>query len=230
MQVVLQFKTGVELTEDLVMRLDRPFRALAKMGQWGGMAGDSYAPQQSTIVLVADGTRHGIGGVRWEFEVTRVHSGTAFVIQNVAHYLHLNVAPLESLVLRSQLLSDGAPVREELPEDYEPHPFIVNYERESTQVSVDVDFSDRQDPVAAEPFREAWDAWYEVAAHGGFSSEDYAPEETKIFVEEELQVTSTGIGGVFDDVVIDDAGFYCLINMLEVLHHRLTPITEVTIE
>jgi hypothetical protein len=229
-QVILQLKNGVELNEDLLRGLGRPFRALAKMGQWGGMAGDRHPPEQSTVILVADGARFGVGDVRWDFQMTRVHPGTAFVIQNMAHYLHFNVASLESLVLQSPLLSDGTPVREELPEDYEPYPFSVNYERESTQVSVDVDFIKRQDPVAAEPFREAWDAWYEVAAHGGFSSEDYPPEQNKIFVEDELKVTSTGVGGVFDDVVIDDAGFYCLINMLEVLHHRLTPITEVTIE
>jgi hypothetical protein len=229
-QVILQFKNDVELNEDVLIRLGRPFRALATMGRWGGMAGDRHPPEQSSIVLVADGGRSGVGEVRWDFEMTRVHPGTAFVIQNMAHYLHFHVASLESLVLRSPLLSDGDSVEQELPLDYEPHPFSVDYQRESTQVSVDVDFKDRQDPLAAEPFREAWDAWYEVAAHGGFSSDDYPPEENKIFIEDELQVTSTGIGGVFDDVVIDDAGFYCLINMLEVLHQRLTPISEVTIE
>ena len=43
-------------------------------------------------------------------------------------------------------------------------------------------------------------------------------------------MTSTGIGGVFEDVAIDDSGFSCLVNMLQVLHHRLAPISEVTME
>lgn len=230
LQVILQLKAGVELNEDLLASLRRPFRGLSKMGQWGGMAGDRYEPQQSTIALETDGKRIGARDVRWDFDTTKVHPGTAFVIQNMVHILHLYVTPIESLVLRSPLLRDGVPVREELPYDYEPYPFTVNYEIENTQVLVDVDFRDRQDPLVAEPFREAWDAWYEVAAHGGFCSEDAPPEEAIIFVEDDFKVTSTGIGGVFDDVVIDDAGFYCLINMLQVLHHRLTPIDEVTIE
>ena len=69
-----------------------------------------------------------------------------------------------------------------------------------------------------------------MAAHGGFCSTDYLPENVKIMDGGDLQVSSTGLGSVFDDVLFDDAGFYCLINMLHVLHHRLTPISEVTIE
>lgn len=230
LQVVVQFKTGVELTKDLVTNLRRPFQGLAKMGQWGGMAGDKHDPQKSTITLLTDGRLIGARAVQWDFDTIQVDPGTAFVIQNMVHFLHLHVTPVESLVLRSQLLGDGTSVREVLPYDYEPYPFTVKNEIESAQVLVDVDFNDRQPPLAAEPFREAWDAWYEVAAHGGFCSEDFPPEEVKIFVEDELRVTSTGISGVFDDVVIDAAGFYCLINMLQVLHFRLTPIVEVTIE
>lgn len=230
LQVIVQFKPGVDFTEDLLISLRQPFRALATIGQWGGMAGDKYEPQQSTITLVTDGTLHGAREVRWSFDATKIDPGTVFVIQNMLHFLHLNVTSVESLVIGSPLLLEGGGIREELPNGYEPCPFTVTYEREASQVSVDVEFRDRQVPLVAEPFREAWDAWYDVAAHGGFCSEDYPPEEAKIFVEDDLQVTSTGIGGVFDDVVIDDAGFYCLINMLQVLHHRLTPIAEVTIE
>jgi hypothetical protein len=230
LQVIVQMKTGVEVTEDLISRPRELFQGFAKMGQWGGMAGDKYKPQQSSITLVIDGRVQGPRDVRWDFDAMNVHPGTTFVIQNMVHFLHLNVAPVESLMIRSPFLGQGVPIREELPSDYEPSPFAVTYERETSQVSVDVNFRERQAPLAAEPFREAWDAWYEVAAHGGFCSEDYPVEKAKIFIEDDLQVTSTGIGGVFDDVTIDDAGFYCLINMLQVLHYRLTPIAEVTIE
>ncbi len=230
MQVILRLKRNIELTEDLIVNLRRPFRGLANMGQWGGMAGDMYEPHQSTITLVNDGALLGSNEIQWGFDTTQVHPGTAFVIQNIGHFLHLNLTPIEALVIRSPLLRDGLSVKEELPYDYEPYPFTVNYEIESGQVVIDVDFRDRQPPNAAEPFHQAWDGWYEVAAHGGFCSEDFLPEEVKIFIEDELRVTSTGIGGVFDDVVIDDAGFYCFINMLQVLHHRFIPIAEVTIE
>jgi hypothetical protein len=168
--------------------------------------------------------------MQWDFNTINVDPGITFVIQNIVNYLHSNITPIELFKIRSPLVRDGVDVHEVLPCDFEPHPFIVNYARENTQVIVDVDFRDREDPGLVEPFREAWDSWYEVAAHWGFCNEDYPPEVSKIFIEDDLKITSTGIGGVFDDVVIDDAGFYCLINMLQVLHHRLAPIDEVTIE
>ena len=200
------------------------------MGRWGGMAGDIFPPQQSTIKLLTDGRMVGTHDVRWDFDTINVHPGTLFVIQNLVHFFHLNGSPIASLMLRTPWVRDGSAVDEELPCDYEPHPFAVHYAIESSRVLVDVDFKHRQEPLSAEPFREAWDAWYEVASHGGFCSEDYPPNEAKIFIEDDLQVTSTGIGGVFEDIAIDDAAFYCLINMLQVLHHRLAPIDKLTIE
>ena len=230
LQVMVRFEPADELTQDVLEQLRRPFQGLADMGRWGGMAGDQFEPQHSTMVLVNDGIQVGQFALRWDFDVMNVHRGTAFVIQNLVHHLHLFVAPVVSLVIRSPLVRDGAPVQEDLPEDYEPYPFLVQDGRETSTVMVDVDFAVRQEPSATEPFRDGWDGWYEVAVHGGFCSEDYPPEDVSINVEDDLQVLSDGIGGVFDDVAIDDAGFYCLINMLQTLHHRLTPISEVTIE
>jgi hypothetical protein len=230
LQVTVSFEPVKPLTEDLLDRLRRPFQGLADMGQWGGMAGETFQPRTSTMVLIHDGVKAGPFAVRWDFNVMNVDRGTAFVIQNIVHNLHLFVAPVVSLAIRSPLVRDGMPVQEELPWDYEPYPFVVRDEREASDVLVDVDFSARQASSAAEPFREAWNGWYEVAAHGGFCSEDYPPEQNSIWIEDDLRVLSDGIGAALEDVTIDDAGFACLINMLQTLHHRLTPISEVTIE
>ena len=230
LQVAVSFAPGVHFTQDILDRVRRPFQGLSAMGQWGGMAGERFPPQTSTLALINDGVPIGPSSFGWDFHVANVDEGTVFVIQNIVHHLHLFVAPVMRLEIRSPLVRDGSPVREDLPDDYEPYPFVVDDGRETALVTVDVDFVVRQAPAAAEPFRAAWDGWYEVAAHGGFCSEDYLPGEVSIYVEDDLKVQSDGIGGVFDDVVIDDAGFACLINMLQTLHHRLTPIAEVTIE
>lgn len=230
LQVAVSFAPGVDLTQGILHRVRRPFQGLSAMGQWGGMAGERFPPQTSTLVLVNDGVPLGPSTIGWDFRVANVDEGTVFVIQNIVHHLHLFVAPVMRLDVRSPLVDDGAPVREDLPDDYEPYPFTVHDGRETSLVTVDVDFVGRQAPAAAEPFREAWEGWFEVAAHGGFCSEDYPPGEVSIYVEDDLKVQSDGIGGVFDDVAIDDAGFACLVNMLQTLHHRCTPISEVTIE
>lgn len=228
--MTVSFEPVKQLTEELLDRLRRPFQALADMGQWGGMAGETFPPQTSTMVLMTDGMKVGPFAVRWDFNTMNVDRGTAFVIQNIVHNLHLFVAPVLSLVIRSPLVRDGAPVQEDLPWDYEPYPFVVQDGRETGTVTVDVDFAARQASTAAEPFREGWEGWYGVAAHGGFCSASYPPEDNSIHIEDDLQVLSDGIGAALDDVAIDDAGFACLINMLQTLHHRLTPIAEVTIE
>ena len=230
LQVIVDFKPGNDISDDMLTQLRRPFQGLADMGKWGGMAGEGHQPKESTLDMIINGKQVAPRCVRWDFDATNIDPGTAFVIQNMVHYLHLFVAPVRILELHGPLVRDGTVVSDELPIDYEPCPFTVHDDRESSTVMVDVDFCKRQAPLAADPFREAWDGWYEVAAHGGFCSEDYPIDEISIEVEDDLRVTSTGIGGVFEDVVIDDAGFCCLINMLQVLHDRLTPISEVTIE
>jgi len=230
LQVTVDFEPTNTLTEDVLERLRRPFQGLAQMGRWGGMAGDRFPPHSSSMALITDGSKDGPSTVHWGFRAVNVDLGTAFVIQNIVHHLHLFVVPVVTLVIRSPLVRDGAPVQGRLPDDYEPCPFVVQDGRETGTVTVDVDFVGRQAPSAAEPFRAAWDGWYDVAAHGGFCSEDYPPEEVSIFVEDDLKVLSDGLGGVFEDVTIDDAGFYCLINMLQTLHRRLAPISQVTIE
>ncbi|MGC3987173.1 MAG: hypothetical protein QM777_21875 [Pseudorhodoferax sp.] len=230
LQVTLNLDPGHDITPDVLLRLRRPFEALEKIGRWGAMSGVGFPPRDSTMALVANGVKAGPHSVRWDFQAIHVDRGTAFVIQNLVHHLHLHVVPVVALAIRSPLVRDGASIDEELPDDYEPCPFTVHDGRESTKVSIDVEFSARMPSSAAEPFREAWDGWYDVCAHGGFASEDYPLEETSIYIEDDLKVVGDGIGGVFDDVVVDDAAFSCLVNMLQTLHHRLTPIATVTIE
>ena len=162
---MVQLETTVNLTEDLVGRLLSPFWSLAKMGQWGGMAGDKYDPQQSTITLATDSIRSGTRSLRWDFKTKKVHPGTAFVIQNIIHFLHLHVTPIESLVLRSPLLLEGVPLKQELPYDYvpTPYPFPVTYDRQNIQVFVDVEFRVRSACSRQKPSRSSierrWNSW-----------------------------------------------------------------------
>jgi hypothetical protein len=230
LQVLVRLAPGVELDPQRLEALRRPLRALAKMGEWGGMAGDACPPLQSTMSLRTDGVPFGARDLRWDFDVVGIHIGVTCVIVNLVHGFHLEVAPVDSVVLRWGALRDGSSVADEPPYDFEPYPFLVELGYETPQVLVDVDFRARMAPDAAEPFREAWEAWYTVAAAGGFCTETVPPQSNAIFIEDDLQVTSTGIGGAFDGVLMDDTGWHCLINMLQMLHHRLAPIEQVTIE
>jgi len=227
--VVVRFKSNANLSREIVNNFCQPFQGLAKMGVWGGFAGDTHPPPQSTMALVDDGVVGGAGDVRWLYEVTNVHPGLAYVIQNIVHHIHLNFAHVKLLEIHAPWLMDGGIVSETPLNDYEPYPFIVNYDPEDVQVTFDAEFVDRQDPNVIHSFIDGWNGWIEVARFGGFCSDDVTPEMTK-FYGEELGITSVGIGTGFTRVFIDDSGWYCLINMVQTLHHRIAAISEVTIE
>jgi hypothetical protein len=216
-------------TDGWIQAFSRPFRDLAAVASWGGMAGAAQ-PLSSRADLVVSARVMPAGDAVWSFDAAGIHPGILFVIQNLVHALHLQVTPVRSLQLRSALLRTGQPVQEELPCDHEPYPFGVEYGMESAQVSIDVDFAAPREPSSLEPFRAAWEAWEGVAILGGFADETYLPGQASLAVEDELRLTSAGLGASYDDVSIADAGFYCLVNMLEVLHHRLAPIASVAIE
>ena len=152
LQIIVEFKPGSDLASKIPAQLRRPFQGLADMAQWGGMAGKTFQPQQSTMDLVIDGQQVGPTTIRWDFNATRVDPGAAFVIQNIVHYLHRVVSPVQTLVLRSPLVRDGASVQEGLPGDYQPYPFTVHDEREDSTVMIDVDFLDRQAPLRPNRF------------------------------------------------------------------------------
>jgi hypothetical protein len=117
-----------------------------------------------------------------------------------------------------------------LPTYFEPLPFEMDYDVENTQVLVDVDSEGSWNAQALEPFREVWDAWTLFAMSGAFADETYPPAHCSLAVEDDLSITSTGMGAAFEDVNIADAGFYCLVNILQVFHEKLAPIQRATIE
>jgi hypothetical protein len=230
LQVIVRFHPSVSLTAELREALDRPFRDLATAGAWGAMAGERHAPATSSMQLLTAAEPTGGNERLWTLATRNIDRGALLVIENVVHFLHMHVARVVALRIHSPSFGASPVVPAQLPADYEPRPFEVEYNMENVQVLVDVDFHDRHDPASLEPFRRAWTAWEGLAIQGGFADATTRPEVVSLAVEDELRVTSTGLSGAFDDVNISDAGFYCLVNMLATLHHRLAPISSVTIE
>ncbi len=229
-QVAIRFAPDVTLNPGTVETLSRPFRDLAKMGAWGGMAGEKHRPDLSKLALLEDARLLSHRDLLWSFSATNVDPGIAFVVQNIVHFLSDNVSAVTGLSLHGGLLRDGQAIPESLPSDHEPRPFPILYDVQGTQVLVDVSFVGRHDPADLADFGEAWEAWHSVAVHGGFADDVYLPGTTAIFYDDELRLLSAGIGAVFDEVSIADEGFYCLIGMLQTLHLTLAPIEDVNLE
>lgn len=229
-QVLVRIAARTEVDPQVRTTLRDVFAAFSTVGDWGGWAGEHHAPRSSTLKMLIDGQPAGRPTeLAWAFDAQNIDAGLLNVIANVLHRMHSLGMPIDSLAVHYARLS-GDSIPDRLPVDFEPHPFHVEYNMEGAQVLVDVELRERVDPKLLEPFARAWNAWELVAASGGFSDETYVPERSTLNVEDDLQALSTGLSANYDDVSIADAGFYCLVNMVQVLHHTLTPVESVTIE
>ena len=230
LQVVVGIHDELRATTEARELVTRALDNLSHVAAWGGMAGELYQPLQSRMSTVVADLPIGAGKYLWGFECENIHPGILLVIKNLTQRVHLRVPAIESLELRSSLPRTGGRMAIALPCDYEPHGFPVDYDMTTAQVLVHVDFQGRHDPAALAGFRQAWEAWQSVAVEGGFADETYLPDKSTLHIEDDLQITSTGLSCAFDGVAIADAGFHCLVNMLQTFNHRLARIEQVTIE
>ncbi len=182
------------------------------------------------MTLVTEAQPIGQSELLWGFEVDNVDSGVLLVIENLAQHVHASTAPIAALRIYGHLTAHKTHHDLRLPTYFEPQPFHFEYNVETAQAFVDVTFEARQNVEYLEPFQAAWEAWEGVAIEGGFADEMYPSAESSLGVEDELKITSTGLGAAYDDLAIADAGFYCLVNMLHKLHHSGVHLNSVVIE
>jgi hypothetical protein len=230
LQVCLRMQSADLLTQKLVSELSRPFRNLAVVGAWGGLAGEDISPEQSGMTLVTAAQPIGQSELLWGFEVDDIDPGALLVIENLAQHLHASTARIAALRIYGSLTGRKPHDDLRLPTYFEPLPFEFDYDVQTAQALVDVTFEERQNVERLEPFRAAWDAWEGVAIEGGFADEVYPAAQASLGIEDELKITSTGLGAAYEDVAIADAGFYCLVNMVHKLHHGGVLLSSVVIE
>lgn len=230
----LQVGLGVDLAvcrdASRIEAVRRSFRALALVGAWGGMAGESNQPSRSRLSLLDEGIEVSPGTLIWTFETAYVDPGVSLVVRNLVHGLDRSFGPVHALWLHQAAVRPGAPLSASLPLDFEPHPFETDCSLENSEVAVLVEFVDRPDPSRIEAFCEAWRAWETLAVLGAFADEIYRPGTASLAIRDDLSVTGAGLRVVYEDVTIADAGFYCLLNMIHVLHDRVAPVASVVLE
>ncbi|HKU42914.1 MAG TPA: hypothetical protein VJR89_32365 [Polyangiales bacterium] len=231
LQVFVRLARRVALDAAARSRLAAPIRAWSSFGDAGGLAGAAHAPETSRLKTLIEAQLTGQANeLVWAFEVANVDAGALVVLQNVLHHVHLLGTDIDSVALHGALVRTGRPVAGELPVDYEPYAFDVEYGMERAQVLVDVEFDQPLEPAQLAALERGWSAWEIVAGFGGFADETYPPGKASLAVEDALRVTSTGASANYDDVAIADAGFYCLVNLLQAIRARGARIAGVVIE
>jgi hypothetical protein len=231
LQVFVRLARRVALDEVTRAKLAMPVRAWSTFGDVGGLAGAAHPPASSRLKALIEARLTGQANeLVWAFEAANLDPGAILVLQNVLHHVHLLGTEIDSVAIYGTLVRTGRAVPGELPVDHEPYAFEVEYGMEQAQVLVDVDFDAPLEPDHVTALQHGWNAWEIVAGFGAFADETYPPGRASLAVEDDLRVVSTGASANYDDVAIADAGFYCLVNMLQALHARGARIASVVIE
>lgn len=214
-------------------RTAREFGALmtsiALVGSHGGFSGDQFHPRDSNVVLRDAGDAES-GDLAWSFAHSNVGSGLVIALENLAHGLHFRDRDLIGAKIWTALSGQSHGLVTRAIKCYQPVPFEYLYDVMSPTVVVDVEFLDRQEAQRMQVCRGAFDAWYAVAAAGGFADEEFRPSgEVAIFIENELQITSIGMQVVYERAQVGKSGFNVLTNMLTHFHSSVARLERVEI-
>lgn len=203
--------------------------SIALVGSHGGFSGDRFHPHDSSVVLreAGDAESHELA---WSFVHSSVGAGLVVALENLAHGLHFRDRDLDGVRIWTALNGQSRQASGGVIKVYRPLPFEYLYDVLSPTVVVEAEFVKRQDPEAMEAFRGPFDAWYAVAAAGGFADDEFRPSgEVAISIENELQITSVGLQVVYADAQVGESGFNVLTNMLTHFHSSLTQLRQVEI-
>ena len=217
---------------DVLKRVGREFgtlmKAVALVGSQGGFSGELHHPDRSHVIL-REGQPERVE-LSWSFRHENVGAELAFVLENLARSMRLRISHLEGVTIKTGLTHRMAGAVPGEIKGYRPLPFEYVYEVMSPTVVVDAEFTDRQEPRSVEGFRGVFDAWYAVAAAGGFADDQFLPTgEVAIFVENELQITSVGMQVVYAGAQVGESGFDVLTNTLAHFHSALARLERVEI-
>jgi hypothetical protein len=229
--VSVRWPTTAELTQATRAAADASLQAFALFGAWGGAAGARYAPPGSNISMIPGSPLQGHNELVWKLTTTHIDPGALFIIENLVHAGHVQVAPISSLCIQSTLIpGPRSQAHRRLPRAHLPCPFEVERDDDSPQLAIEVDFSARQKPAEMEVFRAAWDAWELLCMRGGFADETYIPERSTMRVDEDLHIASTGLFARYVQVFVADEALDGLVNMLQAFHARVTEIEHLEID
>jgi len=223
LDVVIRFSANTTPSDEGLRLVRRLMGHFIQVGANGALSGSRIPPIDSTLVLSAE--RIGPDRCAWRFEQVRVASDTRMVLENIVHFVHLNVSPVAQLDLIMQPGGGMMTAFHEPPKLFAPLPFQCVIEPEAAEVVIDIDFDHPvTDKNAREQFVRFWDSWVYIAAAGGFESEDFTSRGITIFPASEPDSQPDQISLFMDDVSVAATAFDALVNGFHRLHFTVAPI------
>ncbi|HEY0585099.1 MAG TPA: hypothetical protein VGD52_03130 [Pseudoduganella sp.] len=226
--LAMRFADGATPDDDGLRLVQRLMGHFVEIGGAGALSGSRITPTDSGLVLGAE--RIAADLCAWRFEQVHVAAETRIVLENLVHFIHLNVSPVTHLDLAMDAGNGMMQVQHEPPRLYVPPPFQCVVEPEAAEVVIDIDLAgDAVEEGLREQFVQLWDSWLFVAAAGGFESEDFTSRSVTIFPASEADSLSDRISLFMDDVGVAEASFDALINGFHRLHYTVAPIQDLHI-
>lgn len=228
LELVMRFADGAAPGDEGLRLVRHLMGQFAHIGGRGAFAGARLLPTDSSLALGAE--RIATDMCAWRFDEVHVAPETRMVLENLVHFIHLNVSPVTHLDFAMDAGNGMMQVQLEPPRLYVPPPFQCVVEPEAAEVVIDIDFAGEVvEEGLREQFVQLWDSWLFVAAAGGFESEDFTSRSITIFPASEADLLSDQISLFMDDVGVAEASFDALINGFHRLHYTVAPIQELHI-
>lgn len=221
--VDVRFSSTTAPSDDGLSLTQRLMSHFVQVAANGGLAGFHIRPVDSTLSLVAEQiAKH---ACIWKFNSVQIAPSARIVLENIAHFIHLNVSSVSQLDLVIPPGSQMATVQNTTPGLFASPPFQYIFEPEAAEVIIDIDF---ESPVDDESLRNRfvhfWESWLYVSAVGGFESEDFSSRRITIFPSGEPESYSDQISLYMEDASVSDGAFDILVNGLHNLHFTAAPL------
>lgn len=228
LELVLRFADGAAPDDDGLRLVQRLMGHFVELAGGGALSGSRIAPTDSGLVLGAE--RIAADLCAWRFDQVHVAAETRMVLENLVHFIHLNVSPVTHLDFEVEAGSGMMMAQYETPKLYAPTPFQCVVEPEAAEVVIDIDFAAPDvEATLRVLYERLWDAWLFVAAAGGFESEDFTSRSITVFPASEAESLPDQVSLFMDDVAVADEAFDALINGFHRLHYTVAAIQDLHI-
>lgn len=200
-------------------------KAWCEVGALGGLAGESLEPARSGIVLESR-TIVGSDAVKYQFRDVRIDPRGIFLLENALHSMDHRIASLREVAIASALTASLETIGDELPSFYEPVPFSYTYEVTDVPMWIEIEFQQDVPRSVLKTVESAAEVWAALGNVGGFTDPGMLPHESYIYLDDvdyDSDMLTLHIpGSRVSDLAIDS-----LVNILNQIHHKLTPINSV---
>ena len=227
MEIMIDFQVPVK--DDAKEGVLEVMTTFAKLGAVGALAGHSFNPGQSGLIL--ESSQIMTQGSHWVFQDVRIDPASLSVLLNMIHYIHLEDIPLKMVRIAWPAISQlKDPMAIQFPDRWPQLSFHLNIGDLLDDIDVVVGFADPQDDKGVERVVETMSVWLLATHRGAYADEAFDPSKAAVFLGPDVMDLSPERIIWFIEVLrCNESALDGLVNLLEWVHQRLAPISHVEI-